>query len=36
MYEEFYGFKEKPFQIVPNPDYLYLSDKHKNALTCLR
>jgi general secretion pathway protein A len=35
MYEEFYGFKEKPFQIVPNPDYLYLSDKHKNALTCL-
>lgn len=35
MYEEFYGFKEKPFQIVPNPDYLYLSPKHKNALTCL-
>jgi len=35
MYEEFYGFKEKPFQIVPNLDYLYLSNKHKNALTCL-
>jgi general secretion pathway protein A len=35
MYEEFYGFKEKPFQIVPNPDYLYLSPKHKNALSCL-
>jgi putative secretion ATPase (PEP-CTERM system associated) len=35
MYEEFYGFNEKPFQIVPNPDYLYLSAKHKNALTCL-
>jgi general secretion pathway protein A len=35
MYEEFYGFKEKPFQIVPNPDFLYLSPKHKNALSCL-
>jgi general secretion pathway protein A len=35
MYEEFYGFEEKPFQIVPNPDYLYLSPKHKNALSCL-
>jgi general secretion pathway protein A len=35
VYEEFYGFEEKPFQIVPNPDYLYLSPKHKNALWCL-
>jgi general secretion pathway protein A len=35
MYEEFYGFTEKPFQIVPNPDYLYFTDKHKNALSSL-
>ena len=35
MYEEFYKLKEKPFQIVPNPDYLYLSPGHKNALTFL-
>jgi len=35
MYEEFYGFTEKPFQIVPNPRYLYLSPKHKNALSSL-
>ncbi len=35
MYEEFYGLQEKPFQIVPNPDYLYLTPKHKNALGCL-
>jgi general secretion pathway protein A len=35
MYEEFYGFKEKPFQIVPNPEYLYKSPKHQNALTYL-
>ena len=36
MYEEFYGFTEKPFKITPNPDYLYMSPKHKNALTILR
>ena len=35
MYEEFYGLAEKPFQIVPNPDYLYFTPKHKNALSCL-
>jgi len=35
MYEEFYGFREKPFQIVPNPDYLYFTHKHKNALSSL-
>ena len=35
MYEEFYGFREKPFQIIPNPEYLYKSQKHRNALTLL-
>jgi general secretion pathway protein A len=35
MYESFYHLKEKPFRIVPNPDYLYLSSKHENALTYL-
>jgi len=35
MYEQYYGLKEKPFQVVPNPDYLYLSSKHENALTYL-
>jgi general secretion pathway protein A len=35
MYEDFYGFKEKPFQIVPDPSYLYRSSKHQNALTYL-
>lgn len=33
MYENFYGLKEKPFQIVPNPSYLYLSSIHENAVT---
>lgn len=35
MYEKFYGFSEKPFQIVPNPNFLYLTSKHQNALTYL-
>jgi general secretion pathway protein A len=36
MYEKFYNLKENPFQIAPNPDYLYLSPKHENALAYLR
>lgn len=35
MYTEFYGFKEKPFNLVPNPSYLFLSERHANALTFL-
>jgi len=35
MYENFYNLKEKPFQIVPNPNYLYMSSSHENALTYL-
>ncbi len=35
MYENFYGLKEKPFQMVPNPSYLYMSSEHENALTYL-
>ena len=35
MYEKFYGLSEKPFHIVPNPHFLYLSPKHQNALTYL-
>lgn len=35
MYEEFYGFEEKPFAISPDPSFLFLSRKHKRALTLL-
>jgi putative secretion ATPase (PEP-CTERM system associated) len=35
MYEKFYGFREKPFQMVPNPAFLYKSPKHETALTYL-
>ena len=36
MYEAFYGLDEKPFSIPPDPSYLYLSDKHKKALSRLQ
>lgn len=35
MYEEFYGFKEKPFSLTPDPDYLFMSRQHEAALTML-
>ncbi len=35
MYEKFYGLSKKPFHIVPNPDFLFLTSKHENALTYL-
>ncbi len=35
MYEDYFGFKEKPFNIAPDPDYLYLSRKHQNAISSL-
>ncbi len=35
MYEPFYGFSEKPFQITPDPAFLYRSAKHDTALTYL-
>lgn len=35
MYEKFYKLKEKPFRIVPDPAYLFMSPKHQNALTYL-
>ena len=35
MYNKFFGFKEKPFQIAPNPEFLYLSKIHGETLTHL-
>lgn len=32
MYCEFYGFRESPFTITPNPRFLFLSDTHRDAL----
>ena len=35
MYTSFYGLKEKPFNLLPDPDYLYMSQGHENAYTHL-
>ncbi|MGD9007730.1 MAG: AAA family ATPase [Desulfobacteraceae bacterium] len=35
MYNAYFGFREKPFKLVPNPDYLYLSKSHEDALAHL-
>ena len=35
MYENFFGFKEKPFKLVPDPDYLFLSKSHEETLAHL-
>ena len=35
MYESFYGLKEKPFSLLPDPAYLYLSRQHGMALSLL-
>lgn len=35
MYETFYGLKEKPFSLIPDPDYLFLGRLHGSALNIL-
>ena len=35
MYTKFFGFKEKPFMLAPNPDYLFLGKSHEEALAHL-
>lgn len=36
MYEEFYGFWEKPFSLLPDPAFFYPSRVHRRALTMLQ
>jgi type II secretory pathway predicted ATPase ExeA len=35
MYNEFFGFKAKPFQITPDQALLYMAPGHKEALACM-
>ncbi len=35
MYNEYFGFKEAPFSIAPNPQFLYMSERHREALAHL-
>lgn len=36
MYETFYGLKEKPFSLLPDPSFLYLGGKYEAALSLLQ
>ena len=36
MYEDYYGFVEKPFSLTPDPKYLYRSESHANAFELLQ
>jgi hypothetical protein len=31
MYESFYGLKEKPFNLNPDPDYIYMSESNSSG-----
>lgn len=35
MYEAFFNLNRKPFELLPNPDFLYMSGAHRRALTYL-
>ncbi len=35
MYLNYFGLTDNPFSIAPNPDYLYMSPRHKEALAHL-
>lgn len=36
MYTKFYALREKPFNLTPDPRFLYLSESHKEALAHLK
>ena len=35
MYNDYFGFRENPFSIAPDPRYLYLSEMHQDGLAHL-
>jgi len=36
MYEAFFGLKAKPFQISTNPEFMWMGEKHREALATLK
>jgi general secretion pathway protein A len=36
MYETFFGLQERPFDLAPNPKYLFLSTRQREALSAIR
>jgi general secretion pathway protein A len=35
MYDQFFGFREKPFSQLPDPAFLYFTERHSTAYTLL-
>ena len=35
MYKQHFGLREKPFSLLPDPSFLYFSEKHKSAFSIL-
>ena len=35
MYSDYFGLDENPFSITPDPRYIYLSTRHREALAHL-
>lgn len=35
MYEKYYGFNDRPFNLTPDYKFFYASSKHEEALNCL-
>jgi len=35
MYKKFFGLKQEPFSIAPDPHYLFMSERHREALAHL-
>jgi len=35
MYESYFGFREQPFSLTPDPRFLWLSDTHREGLAAL-
>jgi general secretion pathway protein A len=35
LYQKFYGLKQKPFNLTPDPQFLYMSESHRTAIESL-
>ena len=35
MYQPYYGLREAPFELTPNPKFLFLTPRHREALSNL-
>src|SRR5215213_8157673 len=36
MYQQYYGLRELPFELTPNPRFLFFTERHREAQSTLR